>query len=121
LEADRRLVRFEIVGDFTLGEIFDNIGAALTHPEHRPGFDVLSDHIQIGRPITTAELEQVISHLATHAERLRGSHWAIVTRRPASYGMMRMLSAHAARIPLDVEVFQTLAEADEWLKSSRPG
>lgn len=42
----------------------------------------------------------------------------MVTREPASYGMMRMMSVLVERVPMEVQIFETIEEAEEWLGSS---
>ena len=49
-----------------------------------------------------------------------GDRWAIVATVPASYGMMRMLSVHAERVPMDARVFERAEDAESWLDSPRP-
>lgn len=118
IEKDKRRVRSVVVGDFTMTDILATIRGALDDPEFEPGFDVLADHTDIGEPITTAQLDDMIRYLA-ESRKLTGSRWAVVTRKPASYGMMRMFSALAERIAIEVDVFETFDEAESWLASPR--
>jgi hypothetical protein len=117
VEQDRRRVRAEVVGDFSTGDILRAIGDAVSHPEFERGFNTLSDHRQIGQPITTARLQEMTSHLRRLSAEFEGSRMAVVTTKPASYGMMRMPSVVVEDIPLYVRVFDSLAAAEAWLES----
>jgi len=57
----------------------------------------------------------MVAHLETVARAVTGTRWAIVTVAPASYGMMRMLSVRAEKIPMTVRIFDDPDEAESWL------
>ncbi len=103
-------------GDFTLDEVFAAIDRIVRDPRYERGFALLSDHTEIGEPLTPAQAEKMLDHV----ERLEGApmtgmRWAAVTRKAASYGMLRMVSVLARRIPIELRVFDSHAEAEEWL------
>ena len=114
---DERII-VNLTGSVSLEEIFDTIKNALRDPAFKPGFNVLSDHRGVDRVITPGELESTVSLLIEFAGLLRETKWAIVTVKPASYGMMRMLEVHAERIPMKVKVFKEMDAAEHWLSSS---
>lgn len=115
VDAARRLVLAEIVGEFSLDDILGAIDASVADPAFRPGFDVLSDHVRTARPIAVDELRRMTEHLRS-IPAMAGARWAVVVGQPASYGMMRMLSVLAERIPIEVAIFETLEEAEHWLR-----
>lgn len=117
IEQDRHRVRAEVRGDFSTEDILRAISDAVSHPEFERGFNILSDHRQIGQPITTAQMQEMTAHLRRLAAEFAGSRWAVVTTKPASYGMMRMLSVMLEDMPLHVHVFDGLAAAEAWLDS----
>ena len=117
LDKERRRVHAVVTGRFTLAEIVAAIDAATSDPEFERGFDVLSDHTAVEEPLTPSQAEQMVAHLRTLSRQLVGARWAIVTRKPASYGMMRMLSVLAEQVPMRVEVLNSLEEAEQWLGS----
>ena len=118
INAQKKRVTVELTGTNTLEEIFTTIKNALQDPDFRPGFNVLSDHRQVDRVITSSELESTVNLLIEYAGQLSKTKWAIVTLKPASYGMMRMLEVHAERVPMKVKVFKEMDAAEHWLAST---
>jgi len=116
LDRAKRLVVLEVEGNFSLSDSLKAIDTAIAAPGFERGFNVLSDHRRIAEPIGTDEMLRVISHLGLRAPQLASTRWAIVASQPASYGMMRMLSVHAKRVPLEVQVFRSRERAEAWLE-----
>jgi hypothetical protein len=119
VDTRRRLVVAKVLGDFTIEEIVKGIDDSVNDPNFEPGFDVLSDHSEIGTPISVTQAKQMIAHLESVSHLMAGARWAVVAPKPASYGMMRMLAVLAERVPMKVEVFQTLDEAQAWLSGPK--
>lgn len=115
VDAEKRCIFAKVSGDFTIQEIVDTIDQSVRNPQYRPGFCVLSDHTQIGEPLTPLQAGQMVEHMVTLAESLAGCRWAVVTTTQASYGMIRMVSVLAERVPIEVQVFTALEEAESWL------
>jgi hypothetical protein len=115
IDKRQRLVVAKVVGDFTIEDIVKGVDDSVNDPDFEPGFDVLSDHSKIGTPITVTQAKQMVAHLESLSHLMAGTRWAVVASKPASYGMMRMLAVLAERVPMKVEVFQTLDEAQAWL------
>ena len=55
------------------------------------------------------------SHLEKLSKYLACSKWAVVTKKEASFGMMRMLSVFLEKIPIYLEIFKSIDEAEKWL------
>jgi hypothetical protein len=108
----------EVSGDFTIEEIVKAISGSVQDPRFRPGFHILSDHTSVGAPLTTIQAKQMMAHLETLSKHLRGSRWAVVTTKAASYGMFRMTSVLAERIPMEIQVFHSHEDAEAWLTSN---
>jgi len=119
VDPARRLVQATVVGDFDTADIVRVITGAADHPDFMPGFGILSDHWEIGEPMTPAQLRDLTGLLRQLADRFAGGRWAVVTTKPASYGMMRALSMLTSDGPMRVEVFKTMEEAEEYLSSAR--
>ena len=113
LDHARRLVRAAVRGDFTADNMLRTVSDA-AREAGEPGWNVLSDHREIGEPATREQLEQLVGHLAVLRRYFQGSRWAVVVARPASYGMMRMLQVLAERVPMTVRVFVDAARAERW-------
>ncbi len=119
IERERRRVRSVVTGDFTTEKIFQVLQEATTHEDFEVGFDVLSDHTQIGEPLTTPQAQQMTAYVENMKEVMGRSRWAVVTTKPSSYGMMRMLSAMLEPVPIIIRIFDTLEEADDWLSQPK--
>lgn len=115
VDGKRRLVVARLSGVLTLQEILGAIDGAAGDPLFGPGFDVLSDHTLVEEPITPAQAKEMVKHLRELADAFQGFRWAVVTVAPASYGMIRMVSALVEPAGIDVRVFPSLAEAEAWL------
>lgn len=107
----------KVSGDFTIEDIVTAISGSVKDPRFQPGFHILSDHTCVGAPLTTIQAKQMMAHLETLSKYLRGSRWAVVTTKAASFGMFRMTSALAERIPTEIQVFHTHEDAEAWLAS----
>lgn len=121
IDERRRLVVAKVEGDFTLAEVLEAISKAVSDPRFQPGFSVLSDHRKVGTPLTPVQAQAMVAHLGTLADSLAGARWAVVTENPASFGMLRMVSVLAQRVPMEVEVFPSLDQAHHWLQQGAGG
>lgn len=115
-EEDRRAVA-TVSGDFTIGDIFIAISSIVHDPKFQPGFSILSDNTAIGTPLTTEQAVLMVEHLKILAPRLAGSRWAVVSSKPTSFGMNRMVSVMTETVPVEMQVFRSMEAADEWLRS----
>jgi hypothetical protein len=114
VDVTRRLIRFTLSGTVTPDEMV----AALDRAVNEAGagrFLVLSDHRALTTPATTAQLQDLVGRLTRYREHVGGSRCAIVTAQPASFGMMRMFSVLAEAVPVEVDVFSDVADAERWL------
>ena len=119
MDASRRLVVLDVSGTLTLNEILDAIHRSVTDPAYQPGFGVLSDHTAVEEPLTPSQAREMAARLEELSASLGGSRWAVVTAQPASYGMIRMVSALVEPAGIDVRVFSSHEEAEAWLASRR--
>lgn len=115
LDTIEHILRFEIIGTVTTDEMTLAVDRSLETLAEDATCSLLSDHRRITMPATVEQVEAFVEHLRRHAQAAHGRRWAIVTTSPASFGMMRMLSILAERIPMTVQVFQEMAAAEQWL------
>ena len=116
VDAQDKLARFEIEGAWTTAEMIEAVNLVLDAIGARKGFDLLSDHRKIGEPATPEQVRTLVGHLTREGSALVGRRAAVVVATEASYGMMRMLGAHAERIGIEVGVFSSMTEARAWLR-----
>ena len=115
IDESRRRVVATVHGDFSFEEIVETLERNLGDPRWRPGFSVFSDHTAVGEPITPTQARRMVARLEALSDLLRGSRWAIVTTKLASYSMMKVIAVMAERVPMQIEVFTSHDEAEEWL------
>jgi hypothetical protein len=119
IDPERRRLIFAVSGTITTEEMLAAVDRAVPAGDTRR-YNVLSDHRALVTPATTAQIEALVGHLMRYKAVFGGMRWAIVVGQPASFGMMRMLSVLAERIPIEVEVFTDLAKAERWLEPETP-
>ncbi|UCD81599.1 MAG: hypothetical protein JSW26_09310 [Desulfobacterales bacterium] len=119
IDKDHRCVRAIVSGEFTIDDIFQAIKDSTEDVDFEPGFDVLSDHTNVGEPLTTQQATQLSSYLKNMSSVMAHARWAVVTKDPASFGMMRMLSVFLQEVPMVLKIFETLEEGEKWLFQSK--
>lgn len=120
MDAEHQRLVFTVSGTLTTQEMLAAVDESVRSAG--PGkYGVLSDHRAITTPATREQLEALVHHLTRYRAHFGGSRWAVVVGQPASFGMMRMLGVFAEAIPIEVGVFEDLAEATEWLEALSPG
>jgi hypothetical protein len=112
-------VRAIVSGNVTIEEILEAINGSIDDPDFRWGYDILSDHTRVETAITTEQAGTTAEYLASLSLYFAGSRWAVVTSKDVSYGMMRMLSVFLERVPMDLRVFRSFDEAENWLAAPK--
>jgi hypothetical protein len=121
IEADRKRVYAVLWGKVTLDEMVGAVNRSAAGFSAGDRFDILSDHTGLEKAIETDEARSLALHLETLQEHFAGALWAVVTKKKASYGMMRMLAVFLERIPVTLRVFYSHADAEDWLSSPATG
>lgn len=111
VDSDARLIRFRIVGAWTTAEMIAAIQGTLDRIAGQDGYDLVSDHRQIGTPATPEQIRALVRLLAAEGSALRGRRAAVVVSTDASYGMMRMLGAHMDAHGLEISAVRSPEEA----------
>ena len=118
IDPGRGRLYLTIAGEFTTEEIVSVTRAFIESPELPEGFSALSDHTRVTRPLSSSQLLALVSLMEQHAQRFAGVRWAIVSTRPSSYGMMRVLAARAQlALGMRVRIFFDMQRATHWLDS----
>ena len=115
INKSKKRIESKVSGKFTLDDITNTIKNSINDPDFENGYNILSDHTEIEEFITTPQVHYTIEILENFSKHLENSKWAIVTKKPASYGMMRMLSAFADDLPLKIQIFENYEDAEKWL------
>ncbi len=109
------IVYVDVRGSPTTAEMRGAINRVVTDPEGVPGYGILSDHRGIDTPATTNQVQALLTHLTGLKSSFGSIRWAIVVKKPASFGMMRMLAVLAEQVPAQIEVFRDVEAAKKWL------
>jgi len=115
LEPGSRLIRFAPSGTLTTAEMTEAVEAVAAHVTELRDWAILSDHRDLETAITPEQLHLVLAMFERRAAALAGARWAIVTRAPASVGMMRALAVRVQGLRMHVEIFGDMADARRWL------
>jgi hypothetical protein len=114
-DAARNRVTLVISQPYTLGEWRRALDSVLSKAGPEPP-TVLVDRRDAGAP-TTALVDQMVTYLKAHSDRLAGARAAVIVSSDASYGMARMLDSRAQLhdVRIEMEIFRDRTEAVEWL------
>ena len=99
----------------TTHEIIHTLDSVLADPDFKPAFQLLSDHRNIEKPITTEQVKIWVDYVKEHRIFFQFSKWAMVVSTPVSYGMMRMLSMLLESSLIEIQVFNDIKEAELWI------
>ncbi len=110
------IVYVDVRGSPTTAEMCDAIDRVVADADFEAGFGILSDHRGLDSPATTDQVHALLTHITALKSAFGSLRWAVVVKRAASFGMMRMMSVLAEEIPAQVEVFRSVEEARSWLR-----
>ncbi len=109
------LVRVTGEGPVTLTDTIHHIEFMHSHPMYRQGMDNLID-------LTNATMKgdyQIARQLYLFVRSVRHAYghcrWAFVVPRDVSYGLVRMFASMSESLPIRIEPFRTIEEAEVWL------
>ena len=115
IEKDNRRIRAVVYGEFSVDDIFETIEGATQNPEYEIGFNVLSDHTNITKPITVDQMKRMVFKIMRLSKQYAGTKWAVVTNQSISKKMMIETSKHLKRVPMKLAIFETIDAAEKWL------
>ena len=116
IDHAQHLLRFRLEGEWQTEVAFPQIATAFAQLKPGERYDILSDHRGVSQPATPEHVKGIFELLRKNGQMFAGQRAAIVVSSVASYGMMRMLSAHSDQIGLDVQVFWSPEEALTFLR-----
>ena len=116
IDHNERLLKFRLEGDWQTDVAFPQIASAFAELKVGERYDILSDHRGVSQPATPEHVKGMFELLKKNGHAFAGQRAAIVVSSVASYGMMRMLSAHSDQIGFEVQVFWSPEEAMRFLR-----
>jgi len=109
------MVRLVYQGGPSFEEWERTMRAVLADPAYQRGFPFLVDR-RFDEPTSRDTLRRVIHFLSLNEAELAESRWAIVVSSLASYGMARMKQGLGGDLPMPIQVFMDMGEAERWLR-----
>ena len=89
----------------------------LSDPQLPESPRILSDHRDMEVDLSTGFVGRAVELLSRFSSTLEASKIALVTANTTNYGMLRMLSLRADSIPVCIEVFSNIRDAEGWLEA----
>lgn len=97
------------------------VDAFLAHPEFRQGMGIINDRRGLRRVPTAQEVAAAINFVKSREVAMGNARWAMVVGDPTNYGMGRMAQSLIAGALVSVAVFNTMAEAEAWVRQGTAG
>ena len=111
VDHDASIIRFELEGTFETDEMLEALDRAFAERQAGRVYDVISDNRALTRAATPDQIQALVARLEREGKAAKGMRCAVVVTRDVSYGMMRVLAAHAEPLGIEVKVFRSLDEA----------
>lgn len=112
IDVDRRLITCRVWGTFTSAELREHYRRMFIDPRFDPTFIQLGDL----REVTDFAVDsETIAQTAAGASFVPGTRRAMVANPGLGYGLARMFAAYSASAGQDIEVFEQVPRAREWL------
>ena len=119
IDSIRQRIHTRCVGDVTFDEVIHHFRALSEDPRCPERLDVLLDLGELTSLPNPNQLDAVSSTIGKVRDRVRFDACAIVVKRRALFGLMRMFEMFSEGRFRATSVFETMDEANEWLESER--
>jgi hypothetical protein len=118
VDAAARTVWARAWGSLSRADVVGGLHVMAEDSRFGPGFAQVFDLREVVElEITTGELRGIASLAAGLTDRLGAGRLALVSDRPAIFGMCRMYEVFSESLPVDVRVFRDFDEAVSWIRS----
>lgn len=116
VDAEQRFARIEVEGALTVPLVEESLGELLAHPEFGPSYRQLVDWSRVDRvELSAADVRELLGRSLAAAPRAGHARIAFVAPLDLAYGIARMFELMGGKLPYDVAVFRSVAEAMDWL------
>lgn len=105
-------------GDGTVEGIVAFLKDIISHPEWKPGHNILLDHrdLRIDK-ITVADIEEVSKYFISIGNELGTGKIALIMKRDIDFGIARAWElATELDVDIKIRVFRKIEDANNWLK-----
>jgi len=117
IDAAQGLIRTKVTGVVTLDELIENFDKQFNDPRYIKCTRELADVRDITPEITAEELRRYSDLVHRNVNKLPTLRIAVVVNDDLTYGMARMYSSLIEDAERDVEVFRSVADAEQWLET----
>ena len=116
VDPQANLITLTGSGRLTYHDFETAFAERVSHPHYKPGMDILYDLRGVIIDISLQELKQSIAFFKTRQEE-RGSNFrfAVVVTQISAYGLVSLYQAHAQDLPEEIQIFDNLTAARQWL------
>jgi hypothetical protein len=115
IDTAEGIIRTKCIGDVTLDEVIGHFQQLACHPDCPDHLDVLLDLSKETTTPKSQELRVVTSAIGGVRSRVQFGACAIVARRDALFGMLRMFEVFAEELFRKTRIFSSTSEAETWL------
>lgn len=119
IDANKRIVWTKCVGLVTLPDVIDHFRTLALDPACPDLLDVFLDLSEVESLPETRQISTVINEMIRIRGQVRFRACAILARRDAVVGMMRMFEVMAERCFRVTGTFRVASEAEAWLYSQQ--
>jgi hypothetical protein len=118
LDPSRRFVRLDYGPQApTPQETLEAISSVLSDSRLPPDIGILINARALAEPPSPERVRRMVTAFAEQTTRLRDRRFAVVyAGGSATFGMLRMAQLLASELPSTLAMFETLEEAEAWLK-----
>ena len=115
IDKEAGILHRTVSGVVTTDELLESFDEALRDPDYRPGMHMLADMREVTTSAHHGDVAKVARYVREHLEEIGPLKAAVVAPTDASFGLIRMLQANLEEDPIELGVFRTIGEAEEWL------
>jgi hypothetical protein len=84
---------------------------------YHPGMGFILDRRGVSEVASPEEVKAALDYIKYHQQIFKGSRWGVLQGNMASYGMARMGQILSVGMPIEVDIFDDLEQAKDWLTS----
>ena len=113
-------VERKVEGEFNFNKFFTSFHELENIPGFVKGMDALWDLRQADLKNITVDTVDKIAHFVANNTDKRGEDYriALVVNNDLAFGLARMFRSMSGRVPVNINIFRSMDDAHQWLKST---
>jgi hypothetical protein len=115
IDVNKRTVRTKCIGPVTINEVIDHFRALQQDPDCPELLDVFLDLSELDSLPETSDISAVVNVVKRLRDQVRFGTCAILARRDAVFGMMRIFEVMAEECFRVTRTFRDADQAETWL------